>query len=405
LSLLALPVLTIALLTCSAALFFGEYRPAASLPAATAGYLSNDADAVQKVQSALAAGATTWPSAEILFRETVRRDASSPQRWCELGEAFARSGDPARAEYAYLRGAALGPNAPAILLDLGDYYFNAGKYRLSLPSFAKILTTVRDPGDGYLQNVFNYYEKMGVRQNNWLDEAIPDGEAARAYLAFLLRSPEAGPATGLWDWAGRHGFIDDEATNRYTDFLLQKRQFDTAAQVWTERYTGRDYDCPGPSCVFNGDFEHPFTGGAFDWRFAGGNGIKLNRDAITRYEGRYSLRVDFSAQDNPDFRGISEQIALRPGLYRLQGYVRTSGITSDEGIRLSIAGYAGTKNLRAETAAVIGTENWTRLFTEFQVPEGLRQANVSIARHKSIRIDNQLSGTAWIDSIRLTRLQ
>jgi hypothetical protein len=406
----ALPVLSIALLICSAALLLWDYRssspdqPEALFSARGAGYLSHDDASIRLLDSSLASGQIAWPAALPLFRATVLRDASSPQRWCEFGEALARTGDLPRAEYAYLRGAALGPNSPAILLDVGDFYFNAGRYRSALPWFAKILTTVRDPSSGYMENVFNYYEGMDVLRKGWLDEAVPDGEASRAWLTHLVAGQEVEPVTELWDWADRHGFTDDESTNRYTDFLIHKLRFDPAAQAWARHYRGRGYECVGPSCVFNGDFEHEPVAGPFDWRFNTTNGIKAERDANTRYEGQHSLRLDFTANDNPDFRQVSERIALQPGAWRLEGYVRTSAITSDEGIRLRLDGWAGPANLHVETPAVLGTETWKRLAVEFQVPEKIHEGEVSIARRKSLRIDNQLSGTAWIDSVRLTKL-
>lgn len=372
----------------------------------SAGYLSDDDYAIESLQSRLAAGSVEWPVAAALYRDTLARDLSSPQRWCELGEALAKTGDLPSAEYCYLRGGTLGPHSPPILLDVGDFYFYSGRYRLSLPWFASILRTIHDPNLGYyLQNVFEYYESMDVRGHDWLDEAVPDGEAARTYLTYLIGSPVNRPIGGLWEWAERRGFTNDEIAVRYTDFLLQKSDVESAEHVWMKHFSGRGYDCVESSCVFNGDFEHEFTGGAFDWRFEGANGVKVERDPVTRYEGQYSLRIDFSANDNPDFQQITERIGIRPGHYRLEGYVRTSGITSDQGIRLRVIGAANAKNIQAETAAVIGTEGWKRVMTDFEVPQEIRQVSVRVARRKSIRIDNQLTGTAWIDSLRLTKLQ
>lgn len=404
-------ILSFALLACSAALLLGEYRiastdrPESSFVHGGAGFLSNDQFTVESVQSRLGAGGIGWPAVAAVYRDTVARDPSSPQRWCELGEALAKSGDIATAEYCYLRGGALGPHSPPILLDVGDFYFQTGKHRLSLPWFAKILQTVRDPNLGYMSNVFEYYESMDVRGKDWLDEAVPDGEAARMYLSYLMASPKVQPIGGLWQWADRRGYTNDDITIRYTDFLLHKHDAENAGQVWAKHFSGRGYPCIGPSCIFNGDFEHEFTGGAFDWRFGGGEGVKVGRDRITRYEGQYSLRIDFSANDNPDFEQIAERVAVTPGHYRLEGYVRTSAITSDQGIRLRVFGGSSTKNIQAETATVTGSESWRRLETEFEVPEEIRELDVRIARKKSIRIDNQLTGTAWIDSLRLIRLR
>jgi hypothetical protein len=361
---------------------------------------------VARTNAQLTSPQADWPAAAALFRETVRRDPASAQRWCELGEAIGKTGDLAKAEYCYRRGAALGPHSLPILLDLGDFYFTVNRYHDSLPWFAGVLKIIRGPGQFYSGTVFAYYEAMEVRRNGWLDEAVPDGEAARDYLSNLITSSaEAGPATGLWQWAERRGFTNDEVAIRFTDFLMHQQQFDTAAEAWAKHFSGRGYGCLGYSCVFNGDFEHELTGGPFDWRFSGLDGVTAERDTASHYEGQYALRIDFTGNNNPDFHHVGQQIPIRPGRYRLEGYVRTAGITSEEGIRLRVTGSGRTKNLRAETEAQSGTEGWKRLETEFEVPEQIRNVELQVARRKSVRIDNQLSGTAWIDSVRLTRIR
>ncbi len=410
----ALPfqILSFVLLAAGAALVFGDLRfasdqkPDGFLAAPAAGYLYSDAFALGSVQSNLASGSSPdWRRAAVLFRAAVGRDPASPQHWCELGEALAKSGDLPKAEYSYLRGAALGPHSPDILLDVGDFYFNAGKHRLSLPWFSRLLQTVRDPGSGYVANVFGYYEAMGVRRSGWLDDAIPDGEAARAYLNYLLASKDVRSVADLWDWADGRQFINDDIAIRYSNFLLSRQEMDAAAVLWAKHFSGRGYACVGYGCAFNGDFEHELTGGPFDWRFLGVNGVKTDRDRITRYEGQYSLRLDFSANDNPDFRHFVESVPIHAGRYRLEGFIRIKGITSDEGIRLGISGSGRTQNLRAESPALTGTQSWKRVEAEFDVPDEIHEVQIEVARRKSLRIDNQLTGTAWIDSVRLTRLR
>lgn len=404
-------ILSFALLTCSAALFFGEYvqgssvQPESLFARRGAGYISSDADAVGILESQLATGKVAWANGIPLLLQTVTRDPASPQHWCELGEALARAGDFTAAEYAYLRGGELGPHSPAILLDLGDFYVNAGKYRLALPYLSELLKISREPADGYMANVFEYYATMDVRGKGWFDAAIPDGEAARAWLNYIIFYNKDRSVTDLWEWAVSRGFVDDGTTVSYTNFLLRREQFDAAALAWAKHFRGRGYDCIGSSCIFNGDFEHEPSGGPFDWHVDEAKGITAERDRVTRYEGQYSLRLDFTGNDNPFYQGVKELVAVEPGRYRLEGYVRTSRITGDEGIRFRANGTTRTQSIQAETPAAGGTEGWKRLSAEFLVPEGVRELDVRVIRRKSLRIDNQITGTAWIDSVRLTRLR
>src|SRR5205823_13178133 len=117
--------------------------------------------------------------------------------------------------------------------------------------------------------------------------------AAREYLYYLVRASNAKPVNALWEWADRRGFTNDENAVMYTEFLRGQSQPETAAQLWSKHFSGRDYPCIGMSCVFNGDFEHEPTGSSFDWRFQAVNRVRIERDRNNRYEGQYSVRMEF----------------------------------------------------------------------------------------------------------------
>ena len=141
----------------------------------------------------------------------------------------------------------------------------------------------------------------------------------------------------------------------------------------------------------------------FDWHFNGFNGVNVLRDAETFDEGQFSLRIEFAGNNNPDFRHVSQIVFVTPGRYRFEAHIRTAGITSDQGVRFSIRG-SGSNRLLAETDALTGTNSWRRTEAEVDVPAGITMAEVALVRHRSIRIDNQLTGIAWIDAVKLTRL-
>ena len=95
---------------------------------------------------------------------------------------------------------------------------------------------------------------------------------------------------------------------------------------------------------------------------------------------------------------------LRPGRYHFTGHLRTAGITSDEGIRFRALVAGGTNQIRGETPALSGTHDWTPLTMDFEVLSGMPVIDIEVARHRSLRLDNQLRGTAWVDAVRISRL-
>ena len=84
--------------------------------------------------------------------------------------------------------------------------------------------------------------------------------------------------------------------------------------------------------------------------------------------------------------------------------MRTAAITSAEGMRLRIKTWPNSTQL-GETAGMTGTHDWTPVSLTFELPAGTSFVEVALARELAIRIDNQLTGKVWLDSVTLTRLR
>ena len=326
------------------------------------------------------------------------RDASSAWRWTDLGEVL--SG--AAAQYCYRQAGDLAPYDPQILYAIGDFDATHGNQRAALARFAAILGLRNvQGGDNAAHNVFVYYERTGIRKNGRLDEAIPDGPSARAYLRYLMRESAPGDLTGLWQWMRDKSFIDQPLTVEYVDFLFRRKRYDAAQVAWLRGFAGRGDGYSRISPVFNGGFEYELTGGVPDWRLDGLEGVRMRRDHGSRFDGEFSLRIDFSGNDNPDFHHAAQTVFVQPGTWRFEAHARTANITSDQGIRFRIVSPRDGRVL-AETEALTGSNDWRRLETTFQIPRGTSLVDVQLARRRSLRIDNQLTGTAWIDAVKLT---
>jgi hypothetical protein len=333
----------------------------------------------------------------------LNRDASSAYRWTDVGEVLTGNGDLQRAEYCYRKAAELAPFDPQILLAAGNFYTTQGKTQAAVALFAGVLK-LSNSGDILTHNVFVYYERLGVRNKGMLEQAIPDASNARAYLRYLIQSAPESSARGVWQWIRKKEYDDDPVTIEYVNFLVEKKQLDSAEDAWLEHFGGRQDGYSRTSPVFNGGFEEEFTGGLPDWHVDGIAGVKVKRDHASRFDGQYSLRVDFTGNDNPDFHHVQQTVFVEPGKYRFEAHARTSEITSEQGVGFRVVSLPEGKTL-ASTDALTGTNDWKRLDATFEIPRGDRMVAVQFTRRRSIRIDNQLTGTAWIDAVKLTRLQ
>jgi tetratricopeptide (TPR) repeat protein len=364
-------------------------------------YLLNDGLAVESARARI--DRIGFAGAGKVFDSVLQRDPGSAYRWCDTGEALLNSGRPIQAERCYARAGQLAPHDVRILLDIGDFYSTLGRRELALKNFSPILRQTGAPfGDILTGNIFTYYETMKVRQNHLLDQAIPDGPNASAYVGYLLRNGNPSAAREVWDWACRKGFDDDTTAIAYTRYMFDKGQYEAAEDGWVKHFARRNDGYPQSSLIFNGGFEYESTEGPFDWVFRGADGIKAARDHQTRQAGEYSYRVDFTGNHNFDFHGLSEAVYVRPGRYHFEAWMRTANISSDQGIRFRLRTARDGSPSAIETEALTGTNDWTRLQAEVDVPPGVPLLDVSVARRPSFRIDNQFTGTVWIDSVKLT---
>jgi tetratricopeptide (TPR) repeat protein len=368
-------------------------------------YLLNDSDSVSHMRSRIAEvgiGKVGVATATKVFGPALERNAGSADRWSDVGETLLSAGNKGLAEYCYRRAAALAPQDLQTLLNIADFYSNTGDSSPAVAAFSRILSYSNQ--EAILRhNTFVYYERMHVRQIGMLADAIPDARSAQEYVRYLMEESDPAAVRQLWTWSQEKGFDDDTLTVDCVNYLFGKQMFEAAEEGWNRHFAGRQGLDQKSSGVFNGGFEYEFAGSDLDWHFSGFNGVKVARDSRTFHEGRFSLRIDFTGNDNPDFRHVSQVVFVRPGRYHFEAHIRTADITSDQGIRFSVR-IMRTNQLLAETDALTGTNDWRKLETDVEVPTGITMAKIELARHRSIRIDNQLTGTARVyDLIRFRR--
>ncbi len=334
------------------------------------------------------------PRAQLL--DALRTDPAAPNRWCDLGDAAWRSGELKLARKCFANALALGPNIPPVLLRAAEFYYGVHETEQALRQTSRILGRT-DTYDGL---IFDWYEAKKVPVREILSYGLPGGpRASRAYLRHLIGIENAAGSAEAWNWVVSHAYADDRLAVEYVDYLFSGEKYEAAAASWAQYAAGRQNGYPEANRIFNGDFESDPTRSRFDWTIEPAPGVAVAFDREVRYSGRRSLRIQFDGTQNVSNIGVSEAVFLVPGPYRFQAYARTQDITTDEGVAFSVVDPNAPKQLNFTTEAMAGSSGWKLIEHAFQVLPGTGLVQVSLVRKPSLKFDNLIRGTVWIDDV------
>ncbi|HLX43907.1 MAG TPA: O-antigen ligase family protein [Bryobacteraceae bacterium] len=339
--------------------------------------------------------------AELL--DALRRDAASPGRWCDLGEARLKSAHLDEAKYCFSTGLSLAPYVPAILMRAARFYNGTHDTSDALRQTSRILERT----DAYDDSIFAWYAQNRIPLENILGQGLPDGRSAKAYLRSLYTSPveRTRETDQVWKWAVPRGYVDPRLAHDYVSFLFTAHRYEAAARSWALYLGDQRGGYLESDWLYNGDFEKEPSGSSLDWRIETRPGVAVAWDANVAHTGKHSLRIRFDGKENIAFNQIGEMAFVTPSRYRFEAYIRTEGITSDQGVGFHLVGGSGARRLDMNTERLAGTNDWKKIERIILVPAGADLLQVQVVRQPSLKFDNQISGTVWIDSVKLIKLK
>lgn len=319
-------------------------------------------------------------------------DLASPYSWCDAADAYDARGQSDKAAVAYRRAVVLGSHEAPVLLRAANFQLTQPDPASALPLFARLLQLVPN----YDAPIFSTYDAMRFNVDLVLRSGLPaDRRAAQAYFGHLLtHQASVANLARVWQWLEAHAFRDERLAGLYAGYLLAARQYPEALAMWA--------GFAGPfaprNCVFNGGFETAPKPSPLDWSIASD---RAQRIASEPYAGLAALQIHFTGTANDDFHDVSQSLIVSAGPYRLEASVKTSGITTDEGIRLHLFDAEQPARLQFWTESFTGTRPWTRLAWPVPASPRSRLLTLQICRRPSSKIDKRIAGTAWIDAIAL----
>ena len=335
-----------------------------------------------------------------ILKGLVQTNPASADRWSDLGGVFLEAGQLDKGKYCFLRAAQLAPNTAETWLSVANFYIDRQQYRSALPYLGRILESTNKS-----EIVFNDFDrlKLGIGEIAANGGMPAEPRIAEAYFRHLLEAGDLAKVREAWEWLKPRS-PDDRLAEEYIHFLLTRGLTNEASAAWSSQLGAREADFGKSTFVLNGGFEHEPGGPLFDWQISRDEHVQVSRDDSVARSGSSSLRIEFDGKINLTHQGVSQRVFLPRGAYRFEAFVRTAGITTDEGVGFRVLDTRSSNRPMIETERITGTTDWKKLEGTLVVDAPVKLVEIQVVRRQSLRFDSLIAGTAWIDQVSLTPL-
>jgi hypothetical protein len=331
--------------------------------------------------------------------ESVRREPGSPYAWCDLGEALAETGGNEKAAHCMQRARDLGGAIPSVLIRVAEFHLDRREDEAALGAMSEVLQLV----DSYDDVVFGYYAGIDTPIPLILTSGLPaDARARQAFFAHALGWAYPEDARLIWGSLADDSITTDRLASAYIDYLINDGLCDEASEVWAMHLGERQGSYLETNWLFNSGFEQPPTGAAFDWRVRTIDGVETERITDQR-DGNSMLQLRFAGTHNVAYSHLSQTACLSPSQYRFRAWVQTAEITTDQAPYFQIHDRDSRGIVDVNTAQLRDLGDWTSIEAKFTVTLEATPVVIEIRRDPSLKLDNKIRGTLWIDEVTLER--
>jgi len=392
------------------------------------------------IRNALASHYADLHTAEA-YERAVLLEPANPRNWYLLGRYWQynlENPDSARAFRSYLSALSLNPGSSDTWLDLASAYEAEGNavaardafqhakkvYPLSAdvswrygnfllrqeelePAFSEMRQAVEaDPQRA--AEAFSRSLRVGSSVETILDRVLPP--SSEAYVDVIwdqTTDGHTGNALKVW---GRLVAIHPQVPLRdvfpLISSLRNSKQIPDARRVWNQAVVVAgmaDLEGPPGSLLWDGGFESGVTGGGYSWLLPEGlRNVQISIDGQEKHSGKHSLRLTFDGKSIVTSTDICHYVPVSPSSsYRFSAWVRTSAVTTDEGIRFQLRSLGTEDSSVAVTPELHGSEPWTHIEISWSSRKDVQEVQVCLVRSLSDQLENKIKGTIWVDDVAL----
>ncbi|MBI2817547.1 MAG: tetratricopeptide repeat protein [Acidobacteria bacterium] len=351
--------------------------------------------------------ASDFDQAVSAFHRAVALNPTDPANWDGLASAYLQTWESQKAETALRAWLSAVPHSPQAAWRLGNLLILQDRSAEAFP----YLKTAASADPRLHHPLFDLAWKISSDSDMILREVVPnDAEARVNYALFLIQNKRLTEGQKVWaEVRGSSSKRVQSLGNYLANVLMDRHMSERAAKVWSDMLDldHRSSAKPAGELMTNGDFEAGLPNDGLDWRITQGPGYYIRLDEMVAQSGVHSLLIAFDGTANPDFWAVVQRVPVEPNrAYQFRGYMRTEGITTDNGVRFSVVGVPVNPSDRFEilTKNLTATTPWTEERVNVRTGPGIHVLMIFVRRIRSQKLNKLIQGKVWIDNVSVKAL-
>jgi hypothetical protein len=334
------------------------------------------------------------------FSRAIQQNPLEQEYWLRLARIYQKAEKKQASERALENAILTFPTGFQGRWVSGSLLLQQGAFEKALPHFSYILAHYPEEGP----MVYDVLGKAIDDPDFILERIVPrDPVSFKQYLSYLYGAGDKEAVQKAWQERGSFAYRPDRTESlRHIDFLISRGDFNGAFQAWKARLGEEGLpSSPDSEWITNGGFEsEKILGGGFDWKIEKVPGAEIAFDSSASFEGKKSLKIVFDGKENVNFHHVYQFVPLKPDTeYLLTARMKSRGVTTKSGIKIEIAGVGAP--LYKASEPLTGDHEWKELAIPFRTPPQSQGGRVRVRREKTDKFDRFISGTVWIDQVRL----
>lgn len=338
------------------------------------------------------------------YRTALSLNPAAWETWLDLAVAYESESNPIEARDAFLRAKKVYPLSAEVSWRYGNFLLRQGELD---PAFTEMRLAVEgDPKRA--AEAFSRSLRAAPSVETALDRILPP--ISEAYVDVIRDQSEDGHTSNalkVWDrLVTLHPRISLYDSFPLVGALMNERRIAEAGRVWNQAVVLAglaDLQGPPGSLLWDGGFESNVKGYGFSWLISAEfHAVQISIDSQEKHSGNASLRLTFDGKSNVNFAGVCHYVPVQPSTaYRFSAWVKTSGLTTDQGTRFQLHSLGKLDTSTVVTPEVHGTVLWTPIELPWSSGKDVQEVQVCVVRLPSDEADGKIQGTAWVDDVAL----